>query len=107
MVLLVLGALIITPLLGFMSTGLIAGQANEESMAGIYAADAGIEDAIWHIQTRDENLPTAAEPTPWQYNLTEELNIRQVSNTIDYINDHTFKVTATATKDGSSVTVVL
>jgi len=49
LILLVLGALIIAPLLGFMSTGLIAGQLNEKRMSELYAADAGIEDAIWKI----------------------------------------------------------
>jgi len=62
LVLLVLGALIITPLLGFMSTGLIAGQANEERMAELYAADAGIEDAIWKIM--NDQFP-AEEDQPY------------------------------------------
>ena len=75
-----------------MSTGLIAGQVNEESMAEIYAADGGIEDAIWRIQTRDENVPTADEPAPWSYDLSDELGLadelndrENVSNTIEYI----------------------
>ena len=48
-ILLLVGGLVITPLLGFMSTGLIAGQVFEKKMDGLYAADAGIEDALWKL----------------------------------------------------------
>jgi len=50
LVLLVVGGLILTPLLGLMSTGLVAGQVYERKVAELYAADAGVEDAIWRIQ---------------------------------------------------------
>jgi len=50
LILLLLGVLVITPLLGFMGTGLKAGQSNENLMQRVYAADAGIEDALWRIQ---------------------------------------------------------
>ena len=49
--LLLLGSLIITPLMGFMSTGLIAGRTIEERVDEVYAADAGIEDALYNIIT--------------------------------------------------------
>ena len=50
LVLLLVGGLILTPLLGLMSTGLMAGQVYEKKTAELYAADAGVEDAIWKIQ---------------------------------------------------------
>jgi len=53
LVLLVVGGLILTPLLGLMSTGLIAGQVYEKKTDELYAADAGVEDAIWRIQTNN------------------------------------------------------
>ena len=53
LVLLVLGGLILTPLLGLMSTGLIAGQVYEKKTDELYAADAGVEDAIWRIQSNN------------------------------------------------------
>ena len=49
LVLLVVGGLLLTPLLGLMSTGLVAGQVYEKKAAELYAADAGVEDAIWRI----------------------------------------------------------
>jgi cytoskeletal protein CcmA (bactofilin family) len=45
-----LGGLIMAPLLGLMSTGLLAGQVYENKTDELYAADAGVEDGIWHLQ---------------------------------------------------------
>lgn len=53
LILLVLGGLILGPLLGLMSTGLVAGQVYEKKTDELYAADAGVEDAIWRIQTNN------------------------------------------------------
>jgi len=50
LIILVLGTLMLTPLLAFMSTGLKTGQAFEEQTDLLYAADAGIENALWQIQ---------------------------------------------------------
>ena len=63
MIFLLMGSLIIAPLLSLMMTGLKAGQVNEEKMFAFYAADAGIEDALWRIAHVGEaghpdNLPT-------------------------------------------------
>ncbi len=49
LVLLLIGSLFTAPLLGYMGTGLIAGQVFEKKMAGLYAADAGVEDALWKL----------------------------------------------------------
>jgi hypothetical protein len=57
LILLVIGGLILTPLLGLMSTGLLAGKVYEKKMHEYYAADAGIEDALWKIQHNIEIPP--------------------------------------------------
>ncbi len=57
LVLLVVGGLILTPLLGLMTTGLASGQVYETKTHELYAADAGVEDAIWEIQNDVEELP--------------------------------------------------
>ena len=54
LILIVVGGLILTPLLGLMQTGLISGQVYERKTAELYAADAGVEEAIWRIQ--NDNL---------------------------------------------------
>ena len=54
LILLVVGGLLLAPLLGLMSTGLVSGQVYEKKTAELYAADAGVEAAIWAI--RADNL---------------------------------------------------
>ena len=49
LILMLVGGLIIAPLLGFMSTGLMAGQVFEKKTDELYAANAGVEDALWHL----------------------------------------------------------
>jgi len=53
LVLLVVGGLILAPLLGLMSTGLMAGRVYENNMHSLYAADAGIEDGLWQIRNEE------------------------------------------------------
>jgi hypothetical protein len=65
LVLLVVGGLILTPLLGLMSTGLMAGQVYEKKTDELYAADAGVEDAIWRIQTNDLTFDANNCSEPW------------------------------------------
>ena len=62
LVLLILGGLIIVPLLGFTISGLKQGQAHEERTHEFYAADAGVEDAMWKI--RNDALPDGMQG-PW------------------------------------------
>ncbi len=50
LVVLVFGALILTPLLGFMVTGQRAGSTVEERTSEFYSADAGLEKATWYLQ---------------------------------------------------------
>ncbi len=63
-ILLLVGGLITTQLLGFMSTGLIVGQVFEKKMDEIYAADAGVELAIWELKLNElVVLPDDPDPT--------------------------------------------
>ena len=78
LVLLVVGGLILTPLLGLMRTGLSSGQVYEKKMDELYAADAGVEDAIWRIQTN--NLMFDANNCSYPEPLT--VNDRNVNVTV-------------------------
>jgi len=60
LILLLVGGLILTPLLSFMSTGLMAVRAQEERMYELYAADAGVEYALWKIQ--HGQIPSETDP---------------------------------------------
>jgi hypothetical protein len=76
LLMLALGGFIITPLLTFMGSGLLAGESIEEKMNGIYAADAGIEDGIYKILN---NLGPLTVGSSLQYTLPDELNKKEVT----------------------------
>jgi len=53
LIVLVVGSLILSPLLGLMGTGTKSGQVTDRKVHETYAADAGVEDAMWHIRNND------------------------------------------------------
>ena len=50
LLLLLIGMLILTPTLDFMGTGIMGGHIYEQKIDEIYAADSGVEDALWNIR---------------------------------------------------------
>ncbi|MDX9802766.1 MAG: hypothetical protein RBS96_01885 [Dehalococcoidales bacterium] len=64
LIILALGSAMLAPLLGFIGTGLKTGQAFEEQTDLLYAADAGIEDAIWQINNYGAGI---IDETPGTY----------------------------------------
>jgi len=71
LILLLIGGLISAPLLSYMGTGLLAGEVYEARTAELYAADAGVEDAIWKIQNQDGYLPCSPGSPPRNYTITD------------------------------------
>ena len=114
--LLVVGGLLLTPLLGLMSTGLVSGTVYEESMHLYYAADTGVEDAIWKIMYDSFDWePNQVPPDSYVYRYPEPLIVddRGVDIVI-YKHDWdwtcgenlTYQILATATsQDGSTITI--
>ena len=100
LLLLMLGAVILTPLLVFMQTGLGAGRVYESKLQECYAAEAGVEDAIWKIKNGSLN---ASYPL---YSLDEEVNDRNVTVTINNTGGGIYLINSTATSDdGGSTTI--
>jgi hypothetical protein len=80
LILLAVGGLIIIPLLGFMGTGLMAARLIENKVDGTYAADAGVEDALWKIVNGGfDSLNLGDDST---YLLTNMVNGENVSVTV-------------------------
>ncbi|MFC2018138.1 hypothetical protein ACFLTQ_02415 [Chloroflexota bacterium] len=86
-VLMLLISLIIPPFLGFMATGAKTGTVFETNTNELYAANSGIEDAMWKIKY--DHLSTIfADYSPydfnssWNYNLPEKVNDYTVNATI-------------------------
>jgi len=71
MILLLVGGLIIGPSLSYMSTGLTTGEVYERRADELYAADAGVEDAVWKIQHQDGYLPCSPSSPPKEYAITD------------------------------------
>jgi len=103
LILLLIGGLIVAPLLAYMGTGLIAGGVYEKRMAELYAADAGVEDAVWKIQHNEGSLPCSPGHS-WSYNITD-VNGKKVEYTITYVDALTYRVVSTATGDGSGTKI--
>jgi len=113
LILLVVGALILTPLLGLMSTGLLAGQLYERKTDELYAADAGIEDVCWQLMQLDHDpakTPASPSDPPVTYHLGP-LNDKEVEVTVDMVSGTTgygvYKVTSTATGSNDAATTVV
>ena len=75
---LALGSLSIAPLLDFVSTGLNSGETVEMKVKGLYAAGAGVEDALWKLKN---DKPS---DFPYSYELTD-INGMSVSVVIDEV----------------------
>lgn len=109
LVLLVVGGLILTPLLGLMSTGLMAGQVYERKTDELYAADAGVEDAIWKIQSNNLTFdPTTNSSAPWYLTVNDrrvEVRVyRHDWNPQVCVENLTYQVFSTAATDDGSDT---
>jgi hypothetical protein len=107
MILLLVGGLIAASLLAHMGSGLIAGEVYESRTAELYAADAGVEDAVWKIQAQVpevEELYCGAGNHTWSYNISD-VNDKDVEVTIAYVNNTTYSVNSTATGDGSGTRI--
>jgi hypothetical protein len=78
LILLLLGGLMLPPMLSLASTGLKAGQLIEQKTDELYAADAGVEDAIWNTRTPDapfyDELQALAENEAYSYILIGLVN---------------------------------
>jgi len=99
LILLLIGGLISAALLGHMGSGILAGEVHERRTAELYAADAGVEDAIWKIQQGE--IPVCpANPEEWSYNITD-VNGKSVTVYIQYdVGTGMYKITSVAMTDG-------
>lgn len=109
LVLLVVGGLLLTPLLGLMSTGLIAGQVYERKAAQLYAADAGVQDGIWKILNAEKaglpGSPCGDEPWDYAYDMPEAVNENHVHVSMEYLGDGNHRIRSTATDEHGQTTV--
>jgi hypothetical protein len=103
LILLLIGGLISAALLGHMGAGLLAGEVYGRRTTELYAADAGVEGAIWKIQNKDGYLPCSPGSPDRNYTITD-VNSKNVGLTIECVNTETdsitYKITSIAITDG-------
>ena len=107
LVIMVIGALMIGALLSYLDTSLTLANRGEETAVTYYAADAGVEEALWNmLHNGNYSLPADGE-----VNLPLELTIN--GKTVEAIvanplvmDEDIYKITSTATgNDGGSTTL--
>jgi hypothetical protein len=99
LILLLVGGLISAALLGHMGAGLLAGEIYGRRTVELYAADAGVEDAIWKIQNNDGYLPCNPVSEPRIYTITD-INGKSIEVSIYYVDAGNYKITSTAITNG-------
>jgi len=75
---LAVGSLLIVPSLNYVSTNLKTGKAIEKNLEGLYAADAGVEDALWRL------INDKPASFPYSYQIAD-INGMSVSVVIDEV----------------------
>ncbi|MCJ7515735.1 MAG: hypothetical protein MUO89_07210 [Dehalococcoidia bacterium] len=106
LVLLALGGLLVVPVLSLMSTNLVANRVVETNNYELYAADAGVEHALWNMQYNSDGftLPNDGAPPTQLPEFT--LNERTVDVQISKSVGEPYKITSIATgANGHSTTV--
>jgi hypothetical protein len=86
LILMLLGGFLVVPLLDLTTTNLNATRVIDLHTREMYAADAGVEDALWYLQSEERvaiKNPTNTWPIP-PYNLDENINSKDVQVTIDH-----------------------
>ena len=108
-ILLLVGGLVVSSLLSYMGTGITTGVAYEARTAELYAADAGVEDAVWKIQSGE----VALCPNQSTNYTIDDVNGKNVTVTITYVINTTgnktitltYKIESTATGDSGETKI--
>ena len=112
LILLLVGGLLAASLLGYMGSGLLVGKVYDTRTAELYAADAGVEDAMWKIQhPLEAGLPGCG--TNWTHTYPEAgeppfvVNGKSVVVTIHHLGAGDYTITSIATTDDGGGTAAI
>jgi cytoskeletal protein CcmA (bactofilin family) len=110
LIMLLLAGLIVVPSLSLLGTSLNANRVIDEEDLGVYAADAGIQYAMWHLRPDYEGgfeLPSEGEEVTLDFpeTITGHTIDINISNVTDDGNT-TYQITSTATKEGGDTNII-
>jgi cytoskeletal protein CcmA (bactofilin family) len=101
LIILMVGLLVVIPLLNLGSTALINSEVYEDRLLQVYAADAGVEWAMWHISSKTTTVPVGGEVTLSEF----QLNGLPVNVTISDLGERRYRITSSSGNPGS-ITVI-
>ena len=101
LIILMVGVLVVIPLLSLGSTALMTSEVYEDRLLQVYAADAGIEWAMWHISSQTTQVPSGGEVT-----LPEFLSNGLPTNvTITDLGDRQYRITSSSGNADSAIVI--
>ncbi len=105
LVVLAVGVMIIVPVVSLMVTGMKAGQTVEEHMGELYAADSGVEYAMYYMWNNIELLPTSENPV-LVIPFNNAVNGISVDVSCEYIAENIYRIIS-ETKDADTGNALL
>ena len=110
LIMLLIGGLVSAPLLAYMGTGIVAGEVYEVKTAELYAADAGVEDAMWNIQLKTDRVQELTQCSQSTSYTITDVNGKTVDVTITLMTlledlPCDYRVESRATGDGSGTAI--
>jgi len=103
LVLLLVGGLVVAPLLSLISTGILATQTHEKLTTEYFAAEAGVEDAIWQLMSFNVTLPVGGTVELPDTNVNDKV----VNVDIENKDNKIYQITSVATSASGSNTTLL
>ncbi|AGG06814.1 MULTISPECIES: pilus assembly PilX N-terminal domain-containing protein [Dehalococcoides] len=109
LIFLAIGALTLPPLMMLMGSALVQGTTFENRTASLYAADAGVEQAIWYLDPANSPLIPGGLPTNIEdpSRTLPEITIdgRTVSVTLDYLAEDIYRIESTSISSTETIKI--
>ena len=101
------GSLVMVPLMHFIGNGVVSVKNTGLHTQEIYAAEAGVWDAVWKIQRVYPELPVKDGDLPLEYAASDNINGSSVDVSITWINWETYRIDSLATnlRTGHMITI--
>jgi len=113
LILLLFVGIIVVPLMRFVSSGIKSGTVYENRTSALYAADAGVQDAIWQLNNPTANpsyIPSSTIPVGQTHTSGTSYPLSQVNGivptiTISWYGNNTYQIISTTSGSSSPTTV--
>ncbi len=108
LIFLAIGALTLPPLMMLMGSALVQGTTFENRTASLYAADAGVEQAIWYLDPANSPLISGGLPMHTGESRTlpgMSIDGRTVSVTLAYLAEDTYQIMSTSVSSTETISI--